>query len=220
MKWVIVAGAVVVALGVLLALVAYAGSRLPRSHRASKEQTFSAAPEAVWLAITDVDAYTSWRKDLTRVERLPDRAGRPAWIEESRSGRLELAMEKMERPRLLLVRVTDPQMRFGGTWTYEIAPLGASPSTPIGAGPSTALGAGPSTALGTGPSTALGAGPSTALGAGPSTALGAGTVVTITENGEVYNPLFRFMAHYVFGHEGTIETYLRQLSERLAAPAA
>jgi hypothetical protein len=105
-------------------------------------------------------------------------------------------MEKMERPRLLLVRVTDPQMRFGGTWTYEIAPLGASPSTPIGAGPSTAL------------------------GAGPSTALGAGTVVTITENGEVYNPLFRFMAHYVFGHEGTIETYLRQLSERLAAPAA
>jgi hypothetical protein len=168
MKWVTVAGLLVLALGALLALAAFVGSRLPRSHRASKQQTFSATPEAVWLAITDIDAYTSWRKELTRVERLPDRAGMPAWIEESRSGRLELAMEKMERPRLLLVRVTDPEMRFGGTWTYEIEDARAER-----------------------------------------------TVVTITEDGEVYNPLFRFMARYVFGHDGTIATYLRQLQEPL-----
>ena len=37
---------------------------------------------------------------------------------------------------------------------------------------------------------------------------GAGAVLTITEDGEVYNPLFRFMSRFVFGHESTIQGYL------------
>jgi uncharacterized protein YndB with AHSA1/START domain len=44
---------------------------------------------------------------------------------------------------------------------------------------------------------------------------GAGTRVTLTENGEVYNPIFRFMARFVFGHTGTIESCLRALERRL-----
>ena len=38
-----------------------------------------------------------------------------------------------------------------------------------------------------------------------------GTRLTITEEGEVYNPIFRFMARYVFGHTATLEEYLRAL---------
>ena len=45
---------------------------------------------------------------------------------------------------------------------------------------------------------------------------GAGSSVTITEQGEVYNPLFRFMSRFVFGHARTIERYLRDLRGRLA----
>lgn len=37
------------------------------------------------------------------------------------------------------------------------------------------------------------------------------TVVRITENGEVYNPLFRFMSRFVLGHTSTIDAYLRAL---------
>jgi len=44
---------------------------------------------------------------------------------------------------------------------------------------------------------------------------GTGTQLTITENGEVYNPLFRFMSRFVFGHTATIETYLRDLQRHL-----
>ncbi|MEZ5315813.1 MAG: SRPBCC family protein [Vicinamibacterales bacterium] len=40
------------------------------------------------------------------------------------------------------------------------------------------------------------------------------TRVTITEDGEVYNPLFRVMARFVFGYTGTMETYLRDLARR------
>ena len=38
-----------------------------------------------------------------------------------------------------------------------------------------------------------------------------GTTVTITENGEVYNPIFRFMSRFVFGHSATVERYLSDL---------
>ena len=40
---------------------------------------------------------------------------------------------------------------------------------------------------------------------------GGGSVVTVTENGEVYNPVFRFVSRYVMGHSATINGYLRAL---------
>jgi hypothetical protein len=43
---------------------------------------------------------------------------------------------------------------------------------------------------------------------------GSGTEVTITENGEVYNPLFRFVSRFIMGHAATIEKYQRDLAAR------
>ncbi len=42
---------------------------------------------------------------------------------------------------------------------------------------------------------------------------GSGSVLTITENGEVYNPIFRFVSRFIMGHTATIEKYLRDLAE-------
>jgi uncharacterized protein YndB with AHSA1/START domain len=44
-----------------------------------------------------------------------------------------------------------------------------------------------------------------------------GTRLTITERGEVYNPVFRFVSRFVMGHTATIETYHAGLAKRLAA---
>jgi hypothetical protein len=44
---------------------------------------------------------------------------------------------------------------------------------------------------------------------------GADTQLTITENGEVYNPVFRFMSKYIFGHEATLKNYAADLSDRI-----
>jgi uncharacterized protein YndB with AHSA1/START domain len=41
-----------------------------------------------------------------------------------------------------------------------------------------------------------------------------GTRLTITERGYVTNPIFRFMARFVFGHHGTQEKFLRALGRR------
>lgn len=43
---------------------------------------------------------------------------------------------------------------------------------------------------------------------------GDGTLVTITENGEVSNPLFRFLSRFVFGQTATMERYLEALQKR------
>jgi uncharacterized protein YndB with AHSA1/START domain len=42
-----------------------------------------------------------------------------------------------------------------------------------------------------------------------------GTRLTITENGEVYNPLFRVISRFVFGHTATIDKYLGDLQKHL-----
>ena len=43
-----------------------------------------------------------------------------------------------------------------------------------------------------------------------------GTLVTITEDGEVSNVLFRFMSRYIFGHTATIDAYLESLAKRFS----
>ena len=44
----------------------------------------------------------------------------------------------------------------------------------------------------------------------------AGSRLTITEQGEVSNPIFRFMSRYVIGQTATMEKYLAALSRKLA----
>ena len=43
----------------------------------------------------------------------------------------------------------------------------------------------------------------------------ASTTLRITEDGEVYNPIFRLVSRFVLGHHATIDTYLRDLATRL-----
>jgi uncharacterized protein YndB with AHSA1/START domain len=44
---------------------------------------------------------------------------------------------------------------------------------------------------------------------------GSGTLLTITEDGEVYNPVFRFVSRFIMGHTRTIDQFLTDLSKRL-----
>ena len=168
MKWIWVSAAVIAVLVVVILLV---GWLLPEKHRAQRQATLKAPPEAVWELVTTVEAFPSWRSDVKTVQRLGDREGRKVWVEEGSSGRITLAVEKSEAPRLLVLRIADPDLPFGGTWTYEIAPAAN------------------------------------------------GSTLTITEDGAIYNLLFRVMARFVFGYEGTIAAYLTAADSRLEPKA-
>ena len=149
-----------------VALAALVGSRLPVSHRASGERLFPVPPEELWRTLTDIEGFLSWRHDLRNVERLPDRDGKPAWIEIGRAGRMTFIVERMEPPYRLVSRIADSGGPFGGTWTYQIS---------------------------TGPE---------------------GSRLRITEDGEIHNPVFRFVARFIFGYEGTMNAYFTALAAR------
>ena len=169
MKTVLIVSALVVVVAIVVVAI---GAMLPVQHVASRSATLAASPEQVWRLITDVNGFPAWRSDVKAVERLPDRDGKPVWVEDTTSGRITLAVDRAEPPRLLVLRIADPDLPFGGTWTYELS------------------------------------------------ADGTRTVLKITENGEVYNPLFRFMSRFIFGHEGTIKGYLAALEKQVASAGA
>ena len=46
-----------------------------------------------------------------------------------------------------------------------------------------------------------------------------GVGLSITEDGDVYNPIFRFVSRFVMGHTATIERYLDDVEKRFPAAA-
>ena len=50
--------------------------------------------------------------------------------------------------------------------------------------------------------------------------VGGGSVVRITEHGEVYNPLFRFVSRYIMGYTATIDAYLKALGAKFGETPA
>jgi hypothetical protein len=163
MKWILW---IFVALAGFLILITLIGYLLPKEHSVTREARFRQTPDVIWKTITDIDAMPSWRQGLKSIKRLPDRNGLPAWVETLDSGVIPLETLASQPPSKLVVRIADPKLPFGGTWTYEIAPL-------------------------------------------PS-----GTSLRVHEDGEIYNPLFRFLARFVFGYTGTIDAYLKSMAKK------
>lgn len=165
--------ALVVLLAILLAVVTIvlvAGALLPVGHVATVRARLDAAPTDVWATMTDFHRTAGWRSGIERVERLPDADGHAVWRETGRFGPMTFEVAESEPGRRLVLRIADPELPFGGSWTYRLAPADG------------------------------------------------GTVLTITEDGQVHNPLFRFMSRFVFGHHRTMETYVADLARRLEEP--
>lgn len=49
---------------------------------------------------------------------------------------------------------------------------------------------------------------------------GTGTRLRITEDGKVYNPIFRFVSRFVFGHTATMDAYLAAVEKELRGNTA
>jgi len=169
MKWLLW---IIIVLAGFLILITLIGYLLPKEHTVARQAGFHQPPEVVWKTITDIDAMPSWRQGLKSVKHLPDRNGLPAWVEILDSGIIPLETLTLQPPSRLVVRIADPKLPFGGTWTYEITPL-------------------------------------------PS-----GSSLRIREDGEIYNPLFRFLARFFFGYSGTIDAYLNSMAKKFGEQSA
>lgn len=165
MKWILW---VFITLAGVLILITVIGWLLPKAHSVSRESQFNQPPEVIWKAITDVEAMPTWRQGLKSVKHLPDKNGLPSWVETSASGTIPFETVVSQPPSKLVVRIADPGLPFGGTWSYQITPVAS------------------------------------------------GSSLRIREDGEVYNPVFRFLSRFVFGYSGTMDAYLRSLGRKFA----
>jgi hypothetical protein len=119
MKWILW---IFVVLAGFLILITLIGWLLPKEHVAAREGRYRQSPEAIWIAITDVDAMPSWREGLKSVKHLPDKNGLPAHLEVTDMGEIPMETVEMTPPRKLVGLIADPKLPFGGTWTFEITP--------------------------------------------------------------------------------------------------
>jgi uncharacterized protein YndB with AHSA1/START domain len=121
MRWILWIIGGLVALGLVIYVI---GLLLPQSHVASASARFAAKPDALWASLTDVAAFPQWRRDVTRVEILPDENGQRGWREYGRQGTVTYRVVESVPPQRLVSRIADERLPYGGTWTYELAPAG------------------------------------------------------------------------------------------------
>jgi Polyketide cyclase / dehydrase and lipid transport len=114
---------VVIVLAICIAI--FMGSRLPEAHTASITDTIPASQQRVWGLITDPAAMPGWRTGLKAVTLLPPENGAPCWAEVQSSMTMPLCADVREEPTRQVVRIADPKLPFGGTWTYVLEPAGA-----------------------------------------------------------------------------------------------
>lgn len=109
---------------VLLALiggVAVIGWLVPVEHVASSTAYYHQPQEAIWHTITDFEGGPTWRSAVKSVKRLPDRNDYPVWVETNDFGDMPIEVVEATPPERWVTRITDPNLPFGGTWTFEIA---------------------------------------------------------------------------------------------------
>jgi hypothetical protein len=118
MKWVFWIGAGLI---LLVGLVAFIGAMLPSRHHATRRARYRVSPGALYAVIAGPP---DWRTGVKNYGVLPDRDGRKRWWEED-SHRQKITFELVEDkpPSRIAVRIADRGLPFGGTWTFEIAPL-------------------------------------------------------------------------------------------------
>jgi hypothetical protein len=100
MKKILIVLACVVAAGLA---IAGAGMFLPQNHVATRTATIAAPPEKV-----------------------SDDGKGTRFIEKSGDGEILFRIEVLEPNTRMVTRIADPTLPFGGTWTFDLKPNGAS----------------------------------------------------------------------------------------------
>jgi uncharacterized protein YndB with AHSA1/START domain len=155
----------------IVVVVLLIGWSLPVAHRVTRDATYRATPAQVFSLITDAKSFPQWRPSVKQVEVLPAVDGHPQFREIGKNGSILFQVDSAQSDQLLVTRIADPSLPFGGKWTYELTRRGDS------------------------------------------------TNLRITEDGEVYNPLFRFVSRFVIGHTATIDEYLGDVGRRFGQSA-
>ena len=167
-----VVAAVVAGLVLLVGIIALVGSRLPKTHVASRSIFLRKSPQDVYALVRDFASAPKWRADVKQVDVEASTSGPVYFREVGKHGTVNYELIDDVPAQRMATRIRDTDLGYAGQWTYLF------------------------------------------------TSENGGTLVTIREDGEVSNVLFRFMSRYVFGHTATIDTYPTSLAKHFGEEAA
>ncbi len=160
---------IIAGLALLVGIVALIGSRLPKSHVASRSVLLRQSPQEVYGVVRDFESAPRWRSDLKRIEVETGPGGPVYFREEAKHGTVNYQLVEDVPAQRMVTRIRDTDLGYSGQWTYLFTPENG------------------------------------------------GTRVTIREDGEVSNVIFRFMSRYVFGQTSTIDSYLNSLAKHFGS---
>lgn len=179
----------------LLGAVVIAGGLVAREHQIVRTVALAAPPAAVFATIADLEAMSAWRPEVARVERVPDAPDGDDAFGGDDASKVDDASD-----------ADDASGADGLPATYrELGVRGAVTWTVVEAHPPARL-------------------TLRIEGAGPGfegtwvfdvASASAGTRLTITERGEIENPLFRFLSRFVVGYGNGLDAYVAALSRHL-----
>jgi hypothetical protein len=162
---------IIAGIALLAGVVALLGSRLPKTHVASRSIFLHQSPQNVYAVVRDFGSAPAWRSDVKRIQVESQSGGPVHFREEGKNGTINYELVEDVPAQRMVTRILDTDLGYSGKWTYVFAPENG------------------------------------------------GTRVTIREDGEVSNVMFRFMSRYVFGQTATIDSYLTSLANRFGEAA-
>ena len=120
MKW--VAGILAGVVGVFAAVYGI-GALRPTNHTVTRFVEFGKPPEQGWALMVDRLSQPAWRLGVTKVESAASPNGKLRWKETMSNGMVVTMEERELDPvKKLVVDIADPELPFGGTWTYQLSP--------------------------------------------------------------------------------------------------
>lgn len=115
----IVAGIIIGALVLVVAVVALIGSQLSVAHRASRSIVLRQPRQNVYAVIRDFKSASSWRNEVKSVEVIETPGQRLRFVEHgSDDVNYELA-EEVPNQRMV-TRILNTDLGYSGKWTYEL----------------------------------------------------------------------------------------------------
>jgi uncharacterized protein YndB with AHSA1/START domain len=120
--WLIIVGVVAALIAIAAALII--GSNLPVAHTASRSITLNEAPHEVYAAVRDFGSSAEWRPGVKSVEVRTDENGMVRIREDGSDGVINFELVEDVPDSRIVTRITDEDLGFGGSWTYEFTPEG------------------------------------------------------------------------------------------------
>jgi Polyketide cyclase / dehydrase and lipid transport len=122
---------ILIAVVLVAGTIGIVGAALPAEHSVSRTIVVPASADRVFALISHVQDYPHWRTGVNRVDVLPEEAGQFHWVEDTTMGKIPQLLTANEPLSRRVVTIADPDLPWGGTWTYELVPQGLTTKVTI-----------------------------------------------------------------------------------------